>query len=69
MNGEEFDHNKEEGVLITIGDKRMVDGFEDNVIGMKVGDKRDFDLTLKNSEDSLEGKVLHFEVLLLEALI
>ena len=44
-NGKKFDGGTAEGVSITLGDSGMIDGFDEGIIGMKVGEKKDVELT------------------------
>ena len=44
-NGKKFDGGTAEGISITLGDSGMIDGFDDGIIGMKVGEKKDVELT------------------------
>ena len=44
-NGKRFDGGTAEGVSITLGDSGMIDGFDEGIIGMKVGEKKDVELT------------------------
>jgi len=69
IDGKEFIDNKAEGVLLEIGKSNAIVGFEDNLIGMKVGEKREFELKLddKFGVEQLRGKVVKFVVDLVSA--
>jgi len=49
---------------IILGDKTMIPGFEEKLIGMKLGDKKEFDITFPSDypKAELKGKKAHFEV-------
>jgi trigger factor len=44
FNGEEFAHNKEEGLLVSLGKKQLIEPIEEQLIGLRVGDKKEFDV-------------------------
>lgn len=43
--GEKFDGGTAEGSILEIGNAGFIDGFEDGVVGMKVGEEKDLNLT------------------------
>ena len=45
--GVEFEGGKGENYSLTIGSKSFIPGFEDAIIGMKKGEEKDIDLTIK----------------------
>ena len=53
---------------LIIGEDRLIPGFEDNLVGLAVGDKKAFDITFPDDymEESLAGKQAHFDVELRE---
>ena len=53
---------------LIIGEDRLIPGFEDELVGLKVGDTKGFDITFPADygEESLAGKKAHFEVELRE---
>ena len=53
---------------LIIGEDRLIPGFEDNLVGLTVGDTKGFDITFPDDygEESLAGKQAHFEVELRE---
>lgn len=64
LNGVEFEGGKDEGYDLTIGSKTFIDGFEDGLIGKKIGEKVDLDLTFPEdySNKELQGKDVVFTV-------
>ena len=64
MDGEEFDGGSAEGYDLEIGSCTFIDGFEDGIIGMQVGETKDLELKFPeeyHSED-LAGKDVVFTV-------
>ena len=53
---------------LVIGEDRLIPGFEDELVGLSVGDTKGFDITFPADygEESLAGQVAHFEVELRE---
>ena len=45
LNGERFDGGKSEGYDLTLGSNSFVPGFEDQIVGMKVGEEKDINIT------------------------
>lgn len=65
IDGKEFDGGSQEGSEITIGASGFIDGFDDGLVGMKVGETKDLKLKFpdpyqKNTE--LSGKDVVFTV-------
>ena len=62
--GKEFDGGSAKGYDLTIGSKSFIDGFETGLIGKKIGDSVDLDLTFPTSYSSadLAGKEVVFTV-------
>ena len=62
--GVAFDGGKGENYSLEIGSNTFIPGFEDKVIGMKAGDKKDIDLTFPKDYASKElaGKDVTFKV-------
>ena len=62
--GKEFDGGSAKGYDLTIGSKSFIDGFETGLIGKKIGDSVDLDLTFPTSYSSadLAGKEVIFTV-------
>ena len=66
--GEPFEGGTSERMPVIIGQERLIPGFESNLVGLKVGDTTEFDITFPDdySEPTLAGKVAHFSVELKE---
>jgi trigger factor len=66
--GVPFDGGTAQRMPLILGDERLIPGFEDNVIGLRVGESRGFDITFPADygEASLAGQVAHFDVELKE---
>lgn len=63
VDGEEFDGGSAEGAHLSIGSGQFIEGFEEGLIGAKVGDKVTLNLTFPEEYDeSLAGKDAVFEV-------
>ena len=64
IDGEEFDGGSAEGYDLEIGSCTFIDGFEDGIIGMQVGDTKDLELKLPEDYHStdLAGKDVVFTV-------
>jgi trigger factor len=66
--GQPFDGGTSERMPLIIGQERLIPGFEPNLVGLKVGDTTEFDITFPEDygEPNLAGKVAHFGVELKE---
>jgi trigger factor len=66
--GVPFEGGSAERMPLIIGQDRLIPGFEDNLVGLSVGDNKGFDVTFPDDygEESLAGKGAHFEAELLE---
>ena len=64
IDGEEFDGGRAEGYDLEIGSCTFIDGFEDGIIGMQVGDTKDLELKFPEDYHStdLAGKDVVFTV-------
>ncbi len=66
MDGQEFDggNSNGEGYDLTIGSNEMIEGFEDQLIGHKVGDNFTINVTFPEDYDdeALAGKPANFEI-------
>lgn len=64
--GEAFRGGSHEGYLLELGSNTFIPGFEDGVIGMKVGETKNVDVTFPegDSRNDLAGQVVVFEVTL-----
>ena len=59
-----FDGGTAERMPLIIGEDRLIPGFEDELVGLKVGDTKGFDITFPADygEETLAGQQAHFEV-------
>jgi trigger factor len=66
--GEPFEGGTSERMPLILGQERLIPGFESNLLGLKVGDTTEFDITFPEDygEPGLAGKVAHFSVELKE---
>lgn len=67
LNGKKFDNGSAEDYTMTLGSSGFIDGFDDGVIGMKVGEKKDLNLTFPKDypqNQDLAGKAVVFTVTL-----
>jgi trigger factor len=66
--GQPFEGGTSERMPLILGQERLIPGFEANLIGMKVGDTTEFDITFPDdyAETTLAGQVAHFSVELRE---
>ncbi len=64
VDGENFTDGKTENFQIEIGASKMIPGFEDNLIGLKVGDTKTFNATFPDDypNQKLTGKTAEFEI-------
>jgi trigger factor len=68
VDGEPFDGGKAEGASIEIGSGRLIPGFEDQMIGLAVGDEKTITVTFPEdySVDYLKGKPATFDLVISE---
>ncbi len=68
VDGEAFEGGKAEGYLLEIGSGQFIPGFEDGMIGLKVGEERDINVTFPAEYGAahLAGKAAVFKVKLHE---
>ena len=66
--GEPFEGGTSERMPLIIGQERLIPGFETNLVGVKVGETTEFDITFPEDygEPALAGQVAHFSVELKE---
>ena len=66
--GEPFEGGTSERMPLIVGQERLIPGFESNLVGLKVGDTTEFDITFPEDygEASLAGQSAHFSVELKE---
>lgn len=64
IDGEAFDGGSAEGHTLVLGDGRFIEGFEDQLIGVKAGDTKDVNVTFPEAYPAatLAGKPAVFEV-------
>ena len=63
LNGERFDGGKAEGHKLELGSNNFVPGFEDQIVGMKVGEEKDINITFpEDYVPELAGKDVVFKV-------
>jgi trigger factor len=70
IDGEPFDGGSGEGVVMTLGEGRLVADFESNLKGLKAGDSKSFPVKFPEEYPSKEvaGKEANFDVRVLEVL-
>ncbi|MGF1549483.1 MAG: trigger factor [Sphingomonadaceae bacterium] len=68
VEGEEFEGGKAEGMAVELGSKRLVPGFEDQLVGAKVNEERTVAVTFPEDYPVayLKGREAKFEVLVAE---
>jgi trigger factor len=71
VDGEPFDGGKAEDYELPVGSGRLIPGFEENMLGMTVGETRMIDVTFPEEyhAEHLKGKPAQFKVTLNEAYI
>ena len=64
INGKEFEGGSAKDFDLTIGSKSFIEGFEEQIIGMKKGDNEAIKVTFPNEypSDELKGKEANFQV-------
>ena len=63
LNGERFDGGKAESYSLELGSHSFVPGFEEQIVGMQVGEEKDLDVTFPESyTPELAGKAVVFKV-------
>jgi len=63
LDGEPFDGGKAEGFDLELGSNTFVPGFEEQVVGMQLGEEKDIDITFpENYVENLAGKSVVFKV-------
>ena len=63
LDGERFDGGKAEGFDLVLGSGSFVPGFEEQVVGMKIGEEKDLDITFPDTYvENLAGKAVVFKV-------
>jgi trigger factor len=66
--GEPFPGGSAERMPVVIGEDRLIPGFEEHLVGLRVGESAEFDITFPDDypEASLAGKEAHFSATLRE---
>ncbi|HEX3265354.1 MAG TPA: trigger factor [Candidatus Limnocylindrales bacterium] len=66
--GVPFEGGSTDRMPLILGEERLIPGFEANIVGLKPGETKGFDITFPEDypEDALAGKPAHFEVELKE---
>ena len=66
--GQPFEGGTAERMPLILGEERLIPGFEANLVGLKVGDRTEFDITFPDDygEAALAGQSAHFSVELRE---
>ena len=63
LEGERFDGGKSEGYDLELGSNSFVPGFEEQVVGMSIGEEKDLDITFPEQyHEGLAGKAVVFKV-------
>lgn len=63
LNGERFDGGKAEAYDVELGSGSFVPGFEEQIVGMNIGDEKDIDITFpENYAPELAGKAVVFKI-------
>jgi trigger factor len=62
--GEPFEGGSADRMPVVVGEDRLIPGVEDHLVGLRVGESKEFDVTFPEDygEESLAGKVAHFAV-------
>lgn len=68
IDGEPFEGGSADRLPLVIGEGRMIAGWEEQLVGMRVGETREFDSTFPDDYrvEELRGKTAHFTVELLD---
>jgi trigger factor len=68
IDGEPFEGGSADRLPVVIGEDRMIPGWEEQLVGMEIGAKKEFNITFPDDYrvEELRGKQAHFEVELLD---
>lgn len=68
IDGVEFTGGKGENVEVVLGDKKMIPGFEEQIVGMQAGDKQviNVDFPEDYGQSDLQGKAATFDIEVIE---
>ena len=63
LDGEQFEGGTASGFPLTLGSGQFVPGFEEQIVGMKVGETKDINITFPEQYvENLAGKAVVFKV-------
>ena len=63
LDGEQFEGGTATGFPLTLGSGQFVPGFEEQIVGMKVGETKDINITFPEQKvENLAGKAVVFKV-------
>lgn len=68
IDGEPFEGGSADRMPLIVGEDRMIPGWEDNLVGMRIDEKKGFDVTFPDDYrvEELQGKQAHFDATLLD---
>jgi trigger factor len=68
VDGEPFEGGSADRLPVAIGEGRMIEGWEEQLVGMEIGSTKGFDVTFPDDYrvEALRGRQAHFEVELLD---
>ena len=68
IDGEPFEGGSADRLPLIVGEDRMIPGWEDNLVGMRIDEQKTFEITFPEDYrvEELRGKQAHFEVTLLD---
>jgi len=64
LNGKPYEHNSGQDVSVELGSKLFIEGFEESLLGVVAGEKRECDLHFPSDwrVENLAGKPVHFSI-------
>ncbi|HET8570591.1 MAG TPA: trigger factor [Candidatus Limnocylindria bacterium] len=68
IDGEPFEGGSADRMPLIVGEDRMIPGWEDNLVGMRIDEEKGFDVTFPDDYrvEELQGKQAHFDATLLD---
>jgi len=68
IDGEPFEGGSADRLPLIIGENRMIAGWEDHLVGLRIGDETGFEITFPDDYrvEELRGKQAHFDITLLD---
>jgi trigger factor len=68
IDGEPFEGGSADRLPLIVGEDRMIPGWEDNLVGMRIDEEKGFEITFPDDYrvEELRGKRAHFDVTLLD---